>query len=74
MYLINYHLYANTARMNQMMAEDTGAAELRNPVDYLRTGYRAERTNRFHKEGKTAEFSEANVSMGKQGRPAVGSV
>ena len=74
MYLINYHLYANTARMNQMMAEDTGAAELRNPVNYLRTEYRAEKTNRFHKEGRTAGFSEANASMNNQGRPAVASV
>lgn len=74
MYLINYHLYANTANLSRILAEDTDAAELRNPVNYLRTEYRAEKTNRFHKEGQTAGFSEANASMNNQGRPAVASV
>lgn len=40
MYLMNYHLYANTAALPQIMAEDTGAAELRNPVFYIRTRYK----------------------------------
>lgn len=40
MYLMNYHLYANKAALPQIMAEDTGAAELRNPVFYIRTEYR----------------------------------
>lgn len=39
MNLMNYHLYANAATMNQVMAEDAGAAELRNPVFYIRTEY-----------------------------------
>lgn len=40
MNLMNYHLYANTAMMPQIMAEDAGAAELRNPVFYIRTEYK----------------------------------
>lgn len=40
MNLMNYHLYANTTALPQIMAEDTGAAELRNPVYYIRTEYR----------------------------------
>lgn len=43
MNLMNYHLYANAATMNQVMAEDAGAAELRNPVFYIRTEYRRSR-------------------------------
>lgn len=39
MNIMNYHLYANTAAMQQILAEDTGVAELRNPVFYIRTKY-----------------------------------
>lgn len=46
MYLINYHLYANKASLPQIMAEDTAAAELRNPVFYIRTEYRYSRMQR----------------------------
>ena len=40
MYLMNYHIYANRAMLPQIMAEDAGAAELRNPVFYIRTEYK----------------------------------
>lgn len=40
MYLMNYHIYANKAAMPQIMAEDAGAVELRNPVFYIRTEYK----------------------------------
>lgn len=74
MYLINYHLYANAANMPQMMAEDTGAAELRNPVNYLRTEYQAEKNGRSCKKVNASKFSGANVTMRGQSRRAFGSI
>ncbi len=47
MNLMNYHLYANKAALPQIMAEDAGAAELRNPVFYIRTEYKVGRVQRF---------------------------
>ena len=39
MYLMNYHLYANEANYPRMLAEDTGAAELRDPVFCVQTDF-----------------------------------
>lgn len=50
MNLMNYHLYANTAAMAQIMAEDTGASELRNPVFYIRTEYNYSRFQKFQEK------------------------
>lgn len=50
MNLMNYHLYANTAAMPQIMAEDAGAAELGNPVFYIRTEYKYGTFDRLRKK------------------------
>lgn len=47
MSLMNYHLYANGAKLPQIMAEDAGAADLRNPVFYIRTEYKIGKIRRF---------------------------
>ena len=39
MYLMNYHLYANEASMPRVLAEDAGAAELRDPVFCVQTDF-----------------------------------
>lgn len=39
MYLMNYHLYANEASMPRVLAEDAGAAELRDPVFCIQTEF-----------------------------------
>lgn len=50
MNIMNYHLYANGAQMPQIMAEDAGAAELRNPVFYIRTEYKYGRIQRLREK------------------------
>ena len=53
MYLINYHLYANTANLPKILAEDTAAAELRHPVQSLRTRCQVEKRARSRKSAQT---------------------
>lgn len=50
MNIMNYHLYANTAKMHQILAEDAGVAELRNPVFYIRTKYSYGRIDRIREK------------------------
>ncbi|MDO4297795.1 MAG: hypothetical protein Q4C59_04855 [Lachnospiraceae bacterium] len=69
MNLMNYHLYANTAALPQIMAEDTGAAELRNPVFYIRTEYNYGRISRLREKMTGKWHAFRNGYRGKQMDP-----
>ncbi|MGN0230745.1 MAG: hypothetical protein ACI4A8_00905, partial [Muribaculaceae bacterium] len=74
MYLINYHLYANTANLPKILAEDTAAAELRHPVQSLLTRYHGEITTHFRKKADASHVCEAGRTLCGQKPRAVGSV
>ncbi len=57
MNIMNYHLYANGAQMPQIMAEDAGAAELRNPVFYIRTQYKTGTVRRILQSMRAGKYA-----------------